>query len=71
MGYVILKAAFIGLAEERPFLKSLSCDNSAPLARLSVEATAVCRREGRFGDTFFLRHLQKYLLINLLLLKTA
>lgn len=47
MGYVILKAAFIGLAEERPFLKSLRCDNSAPLARLSVEAPSVCRREGR------------------------
>lgn len=67
MGYVILKAEFIRVAEERPFLKSLSCDNSAPLARLSIEASSVYRREGRFGHAFFLCILQKYLLINLLL----
>lgn len=65
MGYVILKAAFTR-AEERPFLKSLSCDNSVPLARLSIEASSAYRREGRFGLAF-LCILQKCLLINLLM----
>lgn len=66
MGYVILKAAFFGVAEERPFLKSLSCDNSVSLARPSVEASSVYRREGRSGHAFFLCILQTCLLINLL-----